>query len=247
MSPSSIGPSGNDPARVDMVCESWADLVARYERDLAHGGVFIETGTALPVFTPIIVRVVPPDQYPPITLPAEVVFVVTVEQAAERKTPPGMGVQTRNLSPEQTTALKDLIKVARRKSGLTTGGGHPAVTDSTLGTVSTLKDHATHVSTDPGRARAISTIRDQLKWFRENDPATSLGVATPVNPDFARKTYFKLCKKYHPDLYTKYNDPELTASVTELFALIRNAYAAALRHTDGGVRPRRPSQGARNR
>lgn len=218
MSQSGNYPSGpSAPPLVTVRCSDWGAFLDLYTKDISHGGLFIETTSPLPVFTKLKVRLVVAEESA-LVLAGDVVHVVAADPAKAGSAKPGMGVQLSPLSVEEKQVLKDLVRLARKRTGLSPLETN---TDTYPGLVM-LGTGLGSRNMDPKQLLAM--LREQLTWFRQRDAFSALGLTPPVTIAAARKVYFKLCKRYHPDLYTRYKDPQLSTAVTELFALIQNAF-----------------------
>ena len=73
--------------------------------DLGLGGAFVEAETSPPVGTRLMVSVVTPTAWEPLTIEAEVRWI----NDGENGEPPGFGVRFDSLSGHQATALYELI------------------------------------------------------------------------------------------------------------------------------------------
>lgn len=94
--------------------------------NISLGGVFVRTGDALPVGTPVILEMVRAGLKRAIELTGRVVNVITPEQAAASSRLPGMGVHFDPLSKDVEDRLAELIRAMSGPS-LPIRGGTPSM------------------------------------------------------------------------------------------------------------------------
>ncbi len=72
----------------------------------------------------------------------------------------------------------------------------------------------------------LEEIRALHKRLNEMSATELLGVTENCTPQEAKKQYYSLVKKYHPDRYINYNLPELKEKLTDIFDAMTKAYDA---------------------
>ena len=100
----------NHPLLVE--CESWAEFAQLYATDVSQGGMFIATDELPPILSEIGIKIRLPEGHE-IALRANVVHVLSIEQAARERRPPGVGVQFIDLDPVRRQQIYQLVEFAR--------------------------------------------------------------------------------------------------------------------------------------
>ncbi len=72
----------------------------------------------------------------------------------------------------------------------------------------------------------LQEIREMHKRLNEMSASELLGVSEQCTPEEAKKQYYRLAKKYHPDRYINHNLPELKEKLTDIFDAMTKAYNA---------------------
>ena len=80
-----------------------------YAVNISTGGIFLETGTILPVDTPLLVEFTLPGKEIPITCNAKVSWTNGPVDIKKSILPPGMGIQFLDLSLENLRAIRDFL------------------------------------------------------------------------------------------------------------------------------------------
>jgi len=76
----------------------------------------------------------------------------------------------------------------------------------------------------PELMKFLEEIREFHKRFNEMSASELLGVSEECTPEEAKKQYYRLAKKYHPDRYINHNLPELKEKLTDIFDAMTKAY-----------------------
>ena len=84
-------------------------LMTDFAVNMSTGGVFIETGTVLPVDTPLILEFQLPGHDKRITCRARVAWTNEPENLRKLSLPPGMGMQFLDLSLEKMNAIRQFL------------------------------------------------------------------------------------------------------------------------------------------
>jgi uncharacterized protein (TIGR02266 family) len=100
----------NHPLLVE--CESWVEFAEVYATDVSQGGMFIATDEPPPILSEIGIKIRLPEGHE-IALRANVVHVLSAEQAAREGRPPGVGVQFVELDPMRRQQIYQLVEFAR--------------------------------------------------------------------------------------------------------------------------------------
>jgi len=76
----------------------------------------------------------------------------------------------------------------------------------------------------------LEQLRGELAALQKKTDIVALGLRGLTDPSTAARTaFYTLSKRYHPDTYGKYGDPEIKQVATEIFILIKGAYTRVLK------------------
>jgi curved DNA-binding protein CbpA len=75
----------------------------------------------------------------------------------------------------------------------------------------------------------LRDARELLQRLPQMTECQILGVASDAKEDEIKKAYFKLARKYHPDLFGRHLAPESRAQIAEVFDTVTKAYRNVLR------------------
>jgi len=113
----------------------------------------------------------------------------------------------------------------------------------------TLRD-AGHAARPEEADRRDGDMKERLREARELKPrlaqmseAEILGVGRDAKEDEIKKAYFKLARKYHPDLFGRFLDAESRPVVVEVFDAVTKAYRGLLRQKKILGAPAAPESG----
>ena len=203
------------PLSIKLRCASWQQLATIYRRDLSRGTMFLKAGTPPPLGTEVRID---------LTLPSASVIVLTgvVEQHV---TDPqrGDGVELK-LAPIPASSVwmieSALASEAKRRD--TPASGIPIIAAAhTTGPVPAIGDSEDVIAAEKELIRALLSEAESL---RKLNPFLVLGVGYEASDADVRAAFGDLTKRYHPDLFARYESTELRQVAAEIFILIRDAY-----------------------
>lgn len=213
------------PLSIKLRCASWQQLSTIYKRDLSRGTMFLKAAQPPPIGTQVRID---------LTLPSASVIVLSgvVDQHV---TDPqrGTGVELK-LAPIPAGSVwmieSALASESKRRNtpvaGVPVAGGvQPTSGGSVVGVPSgpipTITDSEDVVAAEQDLVKALLTEAESLKKL---NPFLVLGVGYEAGDADVRAAFGELTKRYHPDLFTRYESTELRAVAAEIFILIRDAY-----------------------
>jgi tetratricopeptide (TPR) repeat protein len=214
------------PLSIKLRCASWQQLSTIYKRDLSRGTMFLKAASPPPIGTQVRID---------LTLPSASVIVLSgvVEQHV---TDPqrGSGVELK-LAPIPAGSVwmieSALASESKRRNtpaaGVPVASGAVAPTSggAIVGGVSmpipTISDSEDVVAAEQDLVKALLSEAESLKKL---NPFLVLGVGYEATDGDVRAAFGELTKRYHPDLFARYESTELRAVAAEIFILIRDAY-----------------------
>ncbi len=203
------------PLTIKLRCASWQQLATIYKRDLSRGTMFLKAGTPPPLGTAVRID---------LTLPSASVIVLNgvVEQHV---TDPqrGDGVELK-LAPIPASSVwmieSALASEVKRRD--TPAAGVPVfVASPQTGPVPAVGDSDDVNAAEQDLIKALVSEADSL---RKLNPFLVLGVGYEASDSDVRAAFGDLTKRYHPDLFARYESTELRQLAAEIFILIRDAY-----------------------
>ena len=223
---------------IKLRCASWQQLATIYKRDLSRGTMFLKASTPPPVGTPVQID---------LTLPSATVIVLT-GAVAQHVTDPqrGQGVELK-LRPLPAGSVwlieSALASESKRKNtapaggrSASTSGSFPAQQSGTFAAVSAAPTSTTAASS--GEFPALGDSEDlvaaeqdlvkallaEVESLKKLNPFLVLGVGYESNDTDVRAAFGELTKRYHPDLFARYESTQLRQVAAEIFILLRDAY-----------------------
>lgn len=206
------------PLSIKLRCASWQQLSTIYKRDLSRGTMFLKAASPPPIGTQVRID---------LTLPSASVIVLSgvVEQHV---TDPqrGSGVELK-LAPIPAGSVwmieSALASESKRRNtpvaGVPVGGA--GITAGPSGPIPSLNEPEEVVAAEQDLVKALLSEAESLKKL---NPFLVLGVGYEANDGDVRAAFGELTKRYHPDLFARYESTELRAVAAEIFILIRDAY-----------------------
>jgi len=203
------------PLSIKLRCASWQQLATIYKRDLSRGSMFLKAGTPPPLGTEVRID---------LTLPSASVIVLTgVVERHVTDPQRGDGVELK-LAPLPASsvwmiesALASESKRRNTPAAAVPAAGAPAPT----GPVPALGDSQDVISAEQDLIKALLSEAESL---RKLNPFLVLGVGYEASDADVRAAFGELTKRYHPDLFARYESAELRQVAAEIFILIRDAY-----------------------
>jgi uncharacterized protein (TIGR02266 family) len=198
---------------VDVRCDTWRAFIALYTRDISRGGMFVVTGSPPAVGTRLQIKLhLPADHV--LELAGRVAHVISPERAYVEDTQPGVGVELLDLGGATERQIDAFVEMAKLQTGGSTSPPAP-------------KDRADRDGRPTQRrgeqAKLLEQLRADLAALKEMDDHAALGLAPDADGAAARRAFYELSKRYHPDLFARHGDPEITRAVTEIFILLKRA------------------------
>jgi len=203
------------PLSIKLRCASWQQLATIYKRDLSRGSMFLKAGSPPPIGTEVRID---------LTLPSASVIALTgvVEQHV---TDPqrGDGV-TLKLAPIPASSVwmieSALASEVKRRDTPATGIPVVSMTPPT-GPVPAVGESDDVIAAEQELIKALLSEAESL---RKLNPFLVLGVGYEASDGDVRAAFGDLTKRYHPDLFARYESTELRQLAAEIFILIRDAY-----------------------
>ena len=205
------------PLSIKLRCASWQQLSTIYKRDLSRGTMFLKATNPPPIGTPVRID---------LTLPSASVIVLSgvVEQHV---TDPqrGSGVELK-LAPIPAGSVwmieSALASESKRRNtpvaGVAVAGAPVGGQSMPIPSISESEDV---VAAEQDLVKALLSEAESLKKL---NPFLVLGVGYEATDADVRAAFGELTKRYHPDLFARYESTELRAVAAEIFILIRDAY-----------------------
>ncbi|MDB4960245.1 MAG: heat shock protein DnaJ domain protein [Myxococcales bacterium] len=203
------------PLSIKLRCASWQQLATIYKRDLSRGTMFLKAGSPPPLGTEVRID---------LTLPSSSVIVLTglVDQ---HLTDPqrGAGVELKLAPiPASSVWMIESALASESKRRNTPAAGVPVVsTSTTSGPIPAISDSEDVVAAEQDLIKALLSEAESL---RKLNPFLVLGVGYEATDADVRAAFGELTKRYHPDLFARYESTELRQVAAEIFILIRDAY-----------------------
>ncbi len=203
------------PLSIKLRCASWQQLATIYKRDLSRGSMFLKAGTPPPIGTEVKID---------LTLPSASVIVLTgvVEQ---HLTDPqrGEGVELKLAPiPASSVWMIESALASESKRRNTPAAGIPVVgAQAVTSPTPALGDSQDMISAEQDLIKALLSEAESL---RKLNPFLVLGVGYEASDTDVRASFGELTKRYHPDLFARYESSELRQVAAEIFILIRDAY-----------------------
>ncbi len=213
------------PLSIKLRCASWQQLSTIYKRDLSRGTMFLKAAQPPPIGTQVRID---------LTLPSASVIVLSgvVDQHV---TDPqrGTGVELK-LAPIPAGSVwmieSALASESKRRNtpvaGVPVAGGvvptsGGSVVGAPSGPIPSISESEDVVAAEQDLVKALLSEAESLKKL---NPFLVLGVGYEATDGDVRAAFGELTKRYHPDLFARYESTELRAVAAEIFILIRDAY-----------------------
>jgi uncharacterized protein (TIGR02266 family) len=202
---------------VQVSCDTWADFVDLYTKDISHGGMFIQSTSAPPLYSKVTVVLKLPGEVAELMLPAEVVHIVAAERRSGSNEKQGFGVHLGDLDDETRRAVEALVQHAQDQADEEEGGGFllEAVHDLSSGVATEMASGDEY--------QLIMELREELATFKELDDFDVLGLQGTESVNDVRTAFFQTTKQWHPDKYQRAG-PEVRSLATQIFIRIKEAY-----------------------
>ncbi|HEY4177559.1 MAG TPA: DnaJ domain-containing protein [Kofleriaceae bacterium] len=205
------------PLSIKLKCASWQQLSTIYKRDLSRGTMFLKAASPPPLGTAVRID---------LTLPSSSVIVLNgvVDQHVNDPTR-GAGVELKLAPiPAGSVWMIESALASEQKRRATPVAGVPIAGASSASQSQPIQaiDEGQDVANAEGElVRALLSEAESLKKL---NPFLVLGVGYEAGDADVRAAFGELTKRYHPDLFARYESKELRSVAAEIFILIRDAY-----------------------
>ena len=204
------------PLSIKLRCASWQQLATIYKRDLSRGTMFLKATTPPAIGTTVRID---------LTLPSASVIVLTgtVDQhVTDPQRGAGVELKLAPIAPASIYMIESaLASEAKRRN--TPAAGVPIATQPAVQT-------GPHASIAEGEEvgaaehELVSALLAEADSLRKLNPFLVLGVGYEASDADVRAAFGELTKRYHPDLFARYESRQLRETAAEIFILIRDAY-----------------------
>ena len=206
------------PLSIKLRCASWQQLATIYKRDLSRGTMFLKATSPPALGT--MVRI-------DLTLPSASVIVLT-GTVDQHVTDParGAGVELKlaPIAPASIYMIESALASESKRRGNTPAVGVPIVApphSGNTGAVAAIEDGEEVGAAEQDLVKALVAEADSL---RKLNPFLVLGVGYEASDADVRAAFGELTKRYHPDLFARYESTQLRQTAAEIVILIRDAY-----------------------
>ncbi len=204
------------PLSIKLRCASWQQLATIYKRDLSRGTMFLKATSPPGLGTTVRID---------LTLPSASVIVLTgtVDQHVTDPTR-GAGVELKlaPIAPASIYMIESaLASESKRRQTPAAGVQIVAPSSSPAAPVASIGDGEEVGAAEQELVKALIAEADSL---RKLNPFLVLGVGYEASDSDVRAAFGELTKRYHPDLFARYDSTQLRQTAAEIFILIRDAY-----------------------
>ena len=205
------------PLSIKLRCASWQQLATIYKRDLSRGTMFLKATTPPALGTPVRID---------LTLPSATVIVLTgtVDQhVTDPQRGAGVELKLAAIAPASIYLIESAL-ASEQKRRNTPAMGVPAVggaVKNATGPVASISDGEEVGAAEQELVKALLAEAESL---RKLNPFLVLGVGYEASDTDVRAAFGELTKRYHPDLFARYESTQLRQTAAEIFILIRDAY-----------------------
>ncbi|CAN5906908.1 hypothetical protein BH11MYX2_BH11MYX2_20960 [soil metagenome] len=210
------------PLSIKLKCTSWQQLSTIYKRDLSRGTMFLKAASPPPLGTAVRID---------LTLPSSSVIVLNgvVDQHVNDPTR-GAGVELKLAPiPAGSVWMIESALASEQKRRATPVAGVP-ISASSTGSVPAIGQSQPIQAIDEGQDVAnaendlVRALLSEAESLKKLNPFLVLGVGYEAGDSDVRAAFGELTKRYHPDLFARYESKELRTVAAEIFILIRDAY-----------------------
>jgi hypothetical protein len=204
------------PLSIKLRCASWQQLATIYKRDLSRGTMFLKATSPPAIGTTVRID---------LTLPSASVIVLT-GTVDQHVTDPsrGAGVELRlaPIAPASIYMIESAL-ASESKRRATPAAGVQIVAPPQSGAVS-VADINDGEEVGAAEQDLVKALIAEAESLRKLNPFLVLGVGYEASDADVRAAFGELTKRYHPDLFARYESTQLRQTAAEIFILIRDAY-----------------------
>ena len=204
------------PLSIKLRCASWAQLATIYKRDLSRGAMFLKATSPPPLGTEVRID---------LALPSASVIVLhgTVDQhVTDPQRGAGVEVKLAPISPAHIYMIESAL-AAEQKRRQTPPSGVP-VAPMRTGASGPVAAVETGQDVSAAEQELVTALNAEAESLRKLNPFLVLGVGYEANDADVRAAFGELTKRYHPDLFARYESKQLRETAAEIFIVIRDAY-----------------------
>jgi hypothetical protein len=207
------------PLSIKLRCASWPQLATIYKRDLSRGTMFLKATSPPAIGTTVRID---------LTLPSASVIELTgtVDQhVTDPQRGAGVELKLAPIAPASIYMIESALasESKRMQAPQTPASGVPIAQ-------TTPAPSGPHASMAEGEAvgaaeqELVSALLAEAESLRKLNPFLVLGVGYEASDPDVRSAFGELTKRYHPDLFARYESKTLRETAAEIFILIRDAY-----------------------
>jgi tetratricopeptide (TPR) repeat protein len=203
------------PLSIKLRCASWQQLATIYKRDLSRGTMFLKAGSPPPIGTEVRID---------LTLPSASVIVLTgvvVEHVTDPQRGDGVELKLAPIPASSVWMIESALASEVKRRDTPASGIPIAGTMPSTGPTPALGDSQDVIAAEQDLIKALLSEAESL---RKLNPFLVLGVGYEASDADVRAAFGDLTKRYHPDLFARYESMELRQVAAEIFILIRDAY-----------------------
>src|SRR5262249_7248761 len=186
------------PLAIKLRCSSWGQVAAIHDRDIKRGKLFLKTTAAIALGREVRVDLMLPSG----TLAALEGRVAHIVPAGERG--PGIELVLTKVPPSTLYLIESALRAAS------------APVEETE---PTEESHTSAAERD-----LESALEEELRGLRQMNPFQVLGLPVDTTDDAVRRAFIELSKKYHPDLFARFENERGRQLANDIFVTIRDAY-----------------------
>ncbi|MBA3456061.1 MAG: DnaJ domain-containing protein [Deltaproteobacteria bacterium] len=203
------------PLSIKLRCASWQQLATIYKRDLSRGTMFLKAGTPPPIGTQVRID---------LTLPSASVIVLTgvVEQhLTDPQRGDGVELKLAPIPASSVWMIESALASEVKRRDTPPAGVPIVIAPASSGPIPAFGDSDEVIAAEQDLIKALVSEAESL---RKLNPFLVLGVGYEASDTDVRAAFGELTKRYHPDLFARYESAELRQLAAEIFILIRDAY-----------------------
>jgi hypothetical protein len=208
-----------DERRLMVAFDAWDEIVELCSKDISHGGMFVQTVRSPPMRTRVEIGLELPDEAGHLRLPAEVVHIVTAEQAAATGVAPGFGAQFLDLTPDLRAALERLVEHAKRRVA---GSSGPTLAD--VGFVCAQSSAGLRLVLDGEEIEQLRRLRAELAAMQSRGDLELLGLDPDYDTDELGAAFARLSQQWRPTANDRAVTPEVRRLAAEIHLRLESAF-----------------------
>lgn len=219
------------PLSVKLACRSWQQLSAIYARDLCRNAFFLKTKKPPPIGTQVRISLTLPSDTS-VEFNGSISKIVDADGLGGRG--PGVDITLLKLSHSVMWLVESALSSAGMTPELSLSNGSNAKPDSTkaIGTQAPDSEMSEGSAVVDAEAELIDSLESELDSIAKWNPFQRLNLEYNTTDQAVRSAFGDLSKKYHPDRFTRYQNPKIRELAGELYLLLRDAYRHIAKEPD---------------